>query len=110
MARHASRVDRNQPEIVKTFRELGYTWIACHAYAGFGCDGITFPKSGGVAFVEIKDGDLAPSARKLTESEVKLQRLCIQHHVQYWVVKNTEDVVDYAVDDQKSLMRSIGRI
>jgi len=63
-----ARADDNQPEIVKTFRSLG--WKVAHTHTvGKGFPDIVCSKSGTTILVEIKDGNKPPSARKLTPDE-----------------------------------------
>ena len=69
------RIDENQKEIVKTFRELGASVLILSS-VGKGCPDILV----GITdvqgrkhniLVEIKDGSKCPSKRKLTEDEQK---------------------------------------
>lgn len=60
-----ARVDKNQPEIVRTFRQLGCTVEHLHA-KGQGCPDLLVGVAGLNLVVEVKDGKKPPSARKLT--------------------------------------------
>lgn len=63
-----ARADRNQPEVVKAFRSLG--WKVAHTHmVGGGFPDIVCSKAGTTILVEIKDGLKPPSARKLTKDE-----------------------------------------
>lgn len=62
-----SRVDANQPELVKLWRRLGGTWQHTHEIPG-ALDGIA-GMAGVDVRVEIKDGSKPPSARYLTDAE-----------------------------------------
>ena len=62
------RADANQPEIVKVFRDLGYTVQHLHM-VGKGCPDILCSLRGSNYLIEIKDGSKRPSARKLTQDE-----------------------------------------
>ena len=64
------RVDANQPELVKLWRDLGGTWLHTHSIPG-ALDGVA-GMYGIDQRVEIKDGSKPPSARKLTEAEQKV--------------------------------------
>lgn len=70
MARRAHRTDANQSEIVDVLRKAGATVTPTHMVGdGFvdavaGYQGINY-------LLEIKDGDKPPSARKLTEPEIR---------------------------------------
>lgn len=65
-----SRTDRNQGEIVKTFRSLGCSVQHLHTI-GKGCPDVLIGYQGINLLVEIKDGTLKPSAKKLTVDEQK---------------------------------------
>ena len=73
MTRRASKVDRNQSEIVKKLREVGCTVQLLHT-VGQGCPDILVGYRGSNFALEIKDGLLPPSARKLTEPEAAWHR------------------------------------
>ena len=65
--RRASKIDTNQPEIVKALRKLGYSVLHVHVIKNafdilVGANGFNY------AF-EIKDGSLPPSRKKLTPGE-----------------------------------------
>jgi hypothetical protein len=102
MPRHASRIDVNQPEIVKAFRDLGYFWLHTHMYAGLGCDGILWLKTGKVAFIEIKVG-----TAKLTDSEERLRNICREHGVLFLVVTSVDDVL-IIVDADRQELKGLG--
>ncbi len=70
MARKASRVDRNQSEIVLALRKAGATVQHLHT-VGQGCPDILAGYQGRNILFEIKDGEKKPSERKLTPDEVK---------------------------------------
>lgn len=67
--RQRGRVDDNQPEIVKRFRDCGYS-VAITSNIGGGFPDIVVGKYGVNILVEIKDGTKSPSKRKLTEDEL----------------------------------------
>lgn len=64
----SKRVDRNQPEIVAGFRKYGFTVFHTHE-VGNGFPDIAISRRNKTTLVEIKDGKLSPSARKLTPAE-----------------------------------------
>ena len=69
--RRKAKADKNQPDIVAKFRRLGYSVHHTHQLKNF-VDIIISKDFNGLertAVVEIKDGSLPPSARKLTEGE-----------------------------------------
>lgn len=68
MGRRASRVDANQPDIVKALRAAGVSVAHTHMI-GHGFPDILAGLCGVNILMEIKDGDKPPSARKLTPDE-----------------------------------------
>ena len=62
-----ARIDRNQPEIVKAFRKLG--WTVAHIYQLKNIADLIVAKNGFTALVEVKDGEKPPSQRRLTDGE-----------------------------------------
>ena len=65
--RRRAKVDDNQKEIVKVFRDLGAYVLHTHQLKNC-CDCIIVYNNTTVA-IEIKDGSKIPSARKLTDGE-----------------------------------------
>ena len=87
----AAKVDSNQKEIIKTFRQLGAYVIHTHQIKNaFDC--LVF-FNGKIYPCEIKDGKKAPSARKLTEGELKCKNEIELQRCQYHVITNIEDVI-----------------
>jgi len=66
--RRAAKIDANQPEIVAAFRSVGASVELLHA-VGKGCPDLAVGFRGRNWFVEVKDGSLPPSARKLTPAQ-----------------------------------------
>jgi hypothetical protein len=64
---YARKVDANQPEIVKAFRECGASVLPLHR-VGKGCPDLLVAK-GETFLAEIKDGSKRPSARKLRDTQ-----------------------------------------
>lgn len=89
MARRAAKVDTNQPEIVDAFRRLGCLVAHTHM-VGQGFPDIVVSCMGVPRLIEIKDGKLSPSARKLTPPEAIFHR---DWDGMVWVVESTGDVV-----------------
>ncbi len=67
--RRAAKIDANQPEIVKAFRQLGAS-VAITSSAHDGMTDIIVGLGGLTVLVEIKDGSKPPSKRKLTPDQV----------------------------------------
>jgi len=68
MRRRAAKVDANQSEVVAKLRALGAT-VQSLAPLGRGCPDLLIGYRGTNWVVELKDGRLMPSARKLTPDE-----------------------------------------
>ena len=66
--RTAAKVDANQREIVAALRSVGATVQPLHA-VGQGCPDISVGWRGVNYFLEVKDGEKPPSARKLTPAQ-----------------------------------------
>ena len=86
--RAKARVDANQNEIVAEYRALGFS-VAITSSLGKGFPDIVVGKYGYSSLVEIKNGELPPSKRRLTADE--------QDFFNGWkgdirVVNNIEDV------------------
>lgn len=85
--RRAARIDANQPEIVKTFRKLG--WYVLIISQLKNCCDIIVSKSGRTIAVEIKDGAKPPSAQKLTDGELKFKE---EWQGEYRLINCIEDI------------------
>ena len=66
----AKKVDLNQMEIVASLRKIGAT-VQSLATVGNGCPDLLVGFQGINYLMEVKDGDKAPSAQKLTPDQVK---------------------------------------
>lgn len=66
--RYAAKIDRNQPEIVGALRAVGASVEPLHR-VGKGCPDLLVGFRGVNYLLEVKDGELAPSDRKLTKSQ-----------------------------------------
>lgn len=64
----AARIDKNQPELVRTFRQLGCNVAHTHA-VGNGFTDLVVDISGFNVLVEIKNGRKCPSKRKYTRKQ-----------------------------------------
>ena len=70
--RRAAKVDDNQKEVVSLFRKLG--WYVLIISQLKNCCDIIVSKNGHTIAIEIKDGKKPPSARKLSDGEVKFKK------------------------------------
>jgi Holliday junction resolvase len=68
--RRAAKVDRNQPEIVSALRQVGAD-VQSLAAVGDGVPDLLVGFRGTTFLIEVKDGSKAPSARQLTDDQIK---------------------------------------
>ena len=66
--RRASRIDRNQPEIITALRQLGASVECLHA-VGNGCPDLLVGFRNRTLLLEVKDGTKPPCERRLTEDQ-----------------------------------------
>lgn len=71
--RRAAKVDRNQAEIVDALRRAGCSVYCLHS-VGKGFPDLLVGRAGRNKLMEVKDGALPPSARKLTPDEEKFHQ------------------------------------
>jgi hypothetical protein len=88
--RVAARVDGNQGEIVAAFRKLGFSVLIISQLKKC-CDLVVSKRLTGL--VEIKDGDLPPSKRKLTKDEEEFRA---SWKGPYFIVESLDDVMKVA--------------
>lgn len=67
--RRAAKIDTNQPEIVKAFRDIGAR-VQILSAVGKGCPDLLVGFRGCNVLVELKDGDKKPSEQKLTQDQI----------------------------------------
>ena len=84
----AARVDANQPEIVKTFRKIG--WYVLIISQLKNCCDIIVSKGGRTIAVEIKDGSKVASKQKLTPGEEKFRE---EWQGEYRLITCVDDVL-----------------
>lgn len=68
--RRAAKTDANQTEIVKALRSIGAS-VQSLATIGDGCPDLLVGYRGNTFLIEAKDGKKPPSARRLTEDQLK---------------------------------------
>lgn len=66
--RRAPKIDRNQPEIVKALRAVGAS-VQILAAVGEGCPDLAVGFQSRNYLLEVKDGELPPSRRRLTDDQ-----------------------------------------
>ena len=86
-----AKVDRNQKEIVKALRAAGAGVIITSQLKN--AFDILVAYKGGLYVMEIKDGDLPPSKKELTEGEAKCKDMLNSKGVSYYVVCSIEDAL-----------------
>ena len=91
MPKRPRKVDGNQRDIVLTLRKLGALVDDVSSLAGLGYDLVVQTSPTRIWKVEVKNGALPPSARKLTPSEQRQQRLSGEAYV---VVSSAEEAVN----------------
>lgn len=67
------RTDSNQQEIVEALRALGFSVFSTHT-VGKGFPDLVAGKNGMNFLLEVKDGEKAPSAQRLTPDELEFHR------------------------------------
>lgn len=87
--RRAARVDSNQEAITEALRKIGASVQHLHSQ-GAGCPDLLVGWRGMNTLLEIKDGSKPPSARKLTEDQVKWHA---EWRGQVTVVENVEQAI-----------------
>ena len=85
--RRAARKDDNHQETVKSFRKLG--WSVLDIAQLKNCADLVVAKNGYTVMCEVKDGSKPPSARKLTEGELKFKH---SWNGPYFLVLSVDDV------------------
>lgn len=68
--KYGSKIDANQPEIVKALRAAGCTVEHLHT-VGKGCPDLLCAIAGHNFLIEVKDGSKDPSAQKLKPTQVE---------------------------------------
>jgi len=94
------RTDANQTEVVRALRQIGAEWIPTSGDPMIGFDGLVLWRSR-VLICEVKDGSKPPSARKLTDNELKRQAQCESRGIPFLILTSPEQAVE--------LIWSIGR-
>lgn len=87
--RRAAKVDANQSEIVKAFRDLG--WYVLIISQLKNCCDIIVSKKGRTIAIEIKDGKKSKSQQKLSEGELKFKS---EWQGEYKLITCINDVLD----------------
>ena len=95
--RRAAKIDANQPAIVAALRKMGAR-VQSLAAVGDGCPDLLVGWRGDILVIEVKDGRLSPSARRLTPDQ--------QRWHDAWGLD--ERFIVNSVDEAIELLRSYG--
>lgn len=94
--RRVAAVDRNQPEIVLALRKLGATvLIVAQLKNAFD---LLVGYKGKLHIMEIKDGELIPSKRRLTDGEEKCKSGFKRAGIPYHIVESIKDALDIVLE------------
>lgn len=99
------RVDANQQEVIKCFRQFGCHVVTTHM-VGKGFPDIVVSYKGFTVLVEIKDGSKPPSKRKLTQQEAVFKGT---FQGWYEVVESVEDTCKVFNRIRKRLQEGLNR-
>lgn len=95
--KRAAKVDGNHREIVEAFEALGCTVLSL-APMGRGVPDLLVGCGLRNFLVEVKDGSLVPSARKLTPDEHRFQK---EWRGQWSLIEDVKDVVTFVKEWRK---------
>lgn len=87
--RRAAKVDANQAEIVAALRNVG-AGVCDLSAVGEGCPDLLVSYRGAWTLLEVKDGKKPPSARTLTQDQVKWHA---RHTAKVHVVKSVDEAL-----------------
>ena len=90
--RRAAKVDVNQPEIVAALRKIGAAVLITSQLKN--AFDILVGYQGRLYIMEIKDGAKPPSARKLTEGELKCANMFDKVNVKYHVPCSIDEAIE----------------
>lgn len=93
MRRLHNKKDANEPEIVAALNSVGAECVSCSGDPTLGFDLLILWR-GRLFIAEVKDGSLPPSARRLTENELKRQAQCAGHGIRYLVLLNPDQALE----------------
>ena len=68
--RKIARTDRNHQDVIKALRSVGCSVLSLHQ-VGSGCPDLLVARNGKTCLMEVKDGELPPSGRRLTQDEAE---------------------------------------
>lgn len=89
--RRIAKVDRNQSEIVSALRKVGAVVVITSQLKN--CFDLLVAYRGKLHIMEVKDGLLPPSARKLTDGELKCKESIESVGCKYNVVLSADEAI-----------------
>jgi len=92
MNRYARRKDSNHNAIASALISIGVGVLDTSAMGDGFCDLVTFHR-GTIRHLEVKDGEKAPSARKLTIAQVRAHELARVHGCTIHVVTSADEAL-----------------
>lgn len=87
-----AKIDGNHAEIRNVLRDIGARVIDLSA-VGSGCPDLAVLYRGRTTWIEVKDGSLSPSRRKLTPDQVRWHQTAHARGVKVRVVTCTDDAI-----------------
>jgi len=99
----AQRKDGNQGSVVAGFRACGCVVVPMSREAGFDLL-VGLPHGRGWVCVEVKDGELSPSRRELTDAEREFSELCQYRGLPWVLVESLEAAVGLANSQRRIAM------
>ena len=88
---YAKRTDANHSAVMRALRSCG--WLAYDVSGTPGFFDAVAVRRGVVRFVEIKDGDKCPSARRLTHQQEKLHEYFAQFGATVVILTGVDDAI-----------------
>lgn len=89
---YARKVDANHRDVMRAMERAGFTVIDFSA-VGRGVPDLYAAKAGRALWVEVKDGALPPSHRKLTPEQLKFRERMARCGIHVHVVTSVEEAV-----------------
>ena len=93
-----ARTDSNQGEIVAVLRDIG-ACVRDFSAVGGGCPDLAILYRGKTTWIEVKDGEKPPSARRLTPDQRRWHQEAHARGVEVHVVTNADEAI-YAVTSE----------
>ena len=92
--RRAARTDGPHAAIREALRRQGW-YVRDLSRVGGGWPDLLAAKDGGIRLIEVKDGQLSPSRRRLTADEARVHAALHAHGVAVWIVESVDEVLGW---------------